>query len=170
LLSVLVFAAVGLFVVSIATAILIAAGKPLGPFAIVGPLLPLAAAGHLVLIPRFGAHGAALVTTLFAVIGALGTLLAVFRTWGVFPPLGTVCRSGLLAAAAYASAALWPTWGLLLLLKLLLIGLGIVVAFWVLGEWKIGERPLSRFSWNWRTRSRQPVAELSWNQNESTSQ
>lgn len=144
LLSLLIFGALALAMIRVTTAILTAAGKPGWTFALAGPLLPLAAVGHLSLIPRLGAMGASLVTALAACLGALAAVLAVYRVWQILPPGSTLLRSSLVCALAYALAALWPTPGLLLLLKLLGIILVISLAFVLLGEFSKSEIALAR--------------------------
>jgi O-antigen/teichoic acid export membrane protein len=144
LLALLIFSAVALVIISVATAILTAAGKYGWTFALIGPLLPLAIAGHLILIPRLGAIGASLVTTLFASVGALAAVLAVHRICRIFPPIGTLCRSTLICCLAYALAYLWPTSGIFIFAKLLLIGLVIIIAFLVMGEFKSRELAKAR--------------------------
>ena len=60
--SILIYGAVALLFVLIASAILIAANRPGLTFAIVAPLVPIAVAAHVVAIPRWHAVGAAAVT------------------------------------------------------------------------------------------------------------
>lgn len=139
LLAVLIFGSVGLLMISVTTAILIAAEKPGWTLALTGPMLPAAAVGHLLLIPRMGSLGASLVTTSLAWCGALAALLAVHRVWRIAPPASTVWRSALIACLAAALALLWATPGLLLVLKLALISVLIPVAFLLLGEFSAGE-------------------------------
>ena len=55
-------------------------------------------------------------------------MFAVHRVSGVFPPLLTILRCGLVAGAAYAAAMAWPTAGVWLGIKLLTISVGIVIA------------------------------------------
>lgn len=74
LLSLLVFGGVASAMMSVVASILIAAGKPGWTFVLTGALLPLAIAGHLLLIPRLGALGASLVTTVVASLGALAAV------------------------------------------------------------------------------------------------
>jgi len=151
LLSLLVFGAAASAMISVTTAILTAAGKPGWTFALTGPLLPLAAAGHLWLIPRLGAVGAALVTTTIAGLGALAAVLAVYRLWRILPPAITLLRSALVCTLAYALASFWPAPGLMLLLKLPVICLAILLAFLLLGEFSAGEIALARSMLCWST-------------------
>jgi len=151
LLALLIFGALALVMISVSTAILTAAGKPGWSFALAGPLLPLAIAGHLLLIPRLGAMGASLVTTLVAVLGALAAVLVVYHTWRILPPTATLWRSTLLCGLAYALAILWPTHGLLVLVKLPVIGLIVGLLFLLLGEFSAGEIALARSMLRWQT-------------------
>ncbi|NIN66821.1 MAG: oligosaccharide flippase family protein [Anaerolineae bacterium] len=135
----LVVGALALTMMYVATSILTAAGKPRWTFAFVGPLVPLALVGHLLLIPRLGALGAALVTALFASLSALAEVVAIYRVWRILPPPATVWRSTLLCGVAYALAALWPTPGLLLFIKLPVIVGVTLFAFALLGEFNSSE-------------------------------
>jgi O-antigen/teichoic acid export membrane protein len=135
----LVVGALALTMMYVATSILTAAGKPRWTFAFVGPLVPLALVGHLLLIPRLGALGAALVTALFASLSALAEVVAIYRVWRILPPPATVWRSTLLSGVAYALAALWPTPGLLLFIKLPVIVGVTLFAFALLGEFSSSE-------------------------------
>ena len=151
LLALLIFGAMAMIQISVAGAILTAAGKPGWTFALAAPLVPLAIGGHLLLIPRLGAIGASLVTTFFAGLGAFAAALAVHRIWGILPPVATLLRSALICGLAYALAASWPAPGFWLLLKLPAIGTLIALAFLLLGEFSAGEIALARSMIRWRT-------------------
>jgi O-antigen/teichoic acid export membrane protein len=149
-LVVLLFAAVALLLISVMTAILVAAGRPGITLAFTGPLPLVAGLGYLALIPRAGARGAALVTFGAAALAALALAVVVHRGYRALPHWATVARAALVCAGAYAAAALWPAWGGLVLLKLATIGTGIVVAFLITGEFTPSEITAVR-SW-WRQR------------------
>ena len=151
ILALLIFGAVAMVTIWVTTAMLTAASKPGWAFALTGPLVPLAIMGHLMLIPRFGALGASLVTTIFASVGALATLLGVYRVLHVFPPIGTVCRSILSCGLAYGLASFWPAPGLLILLKFSVIGLIVVLVFVLLGEFSADEVTMARSVVRWQT-------------------
>lgn len=151
LLAVLIFGAVALMLIWVSTAILTAASKPTWTFALTGPLVPLAIGGHLLSIPRWGAIGAAWVTTVLSSIGAVAAVLTIYRLWRVLPPLPTLCRSTLVCGVAYALAHSWPTPGALLLLKLPAIGLIIPFTFFVLGEFSEDEITRVRTLLGWQT-------------------
>lgn len=133
LLARLVFGGLGVAVMVVGGGILVAGGE-LGRSAwIMGTLVPLTIAGHVWAIPRYGALGAAWVTTGAMTVGALATLTAVARMWGVAPPGGTVARVALVSLAAGLAARAWPAlgWGLVAQVALLacaipltLVGLG----------------------------------------------
>ena len=139
-LALVIFAEVALVMISVATAIMVAAERPNWTFVLTGPLLLVALAGHALLIPRVGAVGAALVTTTVAGAGALAAVAAVYYLWRVLPPLGTAGRSALLCGLAYLAAASWSTPGLWVVPKLLMIILAIPLAFLLLGELDARER------------------------------
>jgi O-antigen/teichoic acid export membrane protein len=151
LLAVLIFGAVAFVMISVAMAIVTAVGEPRLTLVLSAPLIPLAVVGHLVLIPRFGSLGAAFVTTLCAGLGALAAVLAVYRLWGIAPPVRTLGRSVLVSVLAFALAVLWPTAGLLVLVKLAVIGIVIVLTYLVLREFSAGEIALARSFVGWGT-------------------
>ncbi len=141
---VLIFGASGMSMISITVSILIVAEKPRLPVGLIGPLVPIASLAHYLVIPRFGAIGAALMTTALTWVAALVAILAVGRVWEVFPSLGTFLRSIIISSFAYTLALLWLTPGFMLILKLFLIGVFIVIAFVLFGEFTFRELTLVR--------------------------
>jgi O-antigen/teichoic acid export membrane protein len=133
-LALLVFAAVALVVVSAGTAILTAAGKATWTFYLTGPMVPIAAVGHLLVIPQFWASGAAWVTLITGSLAALATMIAVHRLWQVRPPLGTLLRSAAMSGVAYAVTVSWPVAGAMVPAKLAVVSMSIALGFLVLGE------------------------------------
>jgi O-antigen/teichoic acid export membrane protein len=156
LMSRLLVAVVAMMVVSVCVVVLTAHGRPRLSLALTGPLLPLAVAGHVLLIPRLGPPGAALVTSLTAAAGAVACLLAVQRVAPAPLPVATVLRSLALSSLAYALARLWPAPGWLVLLKLPALALGVGLGFALLGEFNAAERALA---WNY---VRRPLKALGW--------
>jgi O-antigen/teichoic acid export membrane protein len=150
LLALLIFGAAAMLMISVATAILTAAGKPKWPIALTLPFLPLAAGGHLLLIPRFGAVGAAAVTSVLAMSAALILVMAVHRLWKVVPPLTTVARSLLLCGLAFVLSSFWPAAGAMLFLKFSALAILILGLFALLGEFTAGEIALARSAFDWR--------------------
>jgi O-antigen/teichoic acid export membrane protein len=144
-LAVLIFGSVGFLAISVATAILTAAGKPRWTVLITAPLVPASIAGNIWMIPKFGTLGAALVTTLVATVGALTAVATVRRFWQISIPTATLARSLLISAGAYVLAAAWPASTLLLLtLKLSAIGVLILFGFYALGEFNAAELDSAR--------------------------
>jgi O-antigen/teichoic acid export membrane protein len=133
-LAILIFGALGITMIAVAVSMLIAAGHFKWPFALVLPLLLLAFVGHILLVPRLGAIGAAWVTTTVACIGACSILGVVGRVCHILPPVSTFFRSIIVCIIAYFLSSLWPTPGLLVAVKLLLIGVAIVILFLLIGE------------------------------------
>ena len=144
LLGILTFASTMLVIVSVASTILTAAGKPRWMLTLTAPLIPLAVLGHIIMVPRLGAMGAALVTALLATLGAAGALVAVYRLWGILPPAGTFSRSLLVSVVAYLLAVGWLASGFIVIVKLAFIGLAIAGAYLVLREFTDGELALAR--------------------------
>lgn len=98
------------------------------------PVAPVAIAGCLVLVPRFGALGAAAMTTAAASMSLIASLVAMRMISGLAPPGATLCRAAALTALAWGAAAWWPTPGFLVLVKAAVIGVGLLAAFAMLGE------------------------------------
>ena len=130
--------------ISVTAVMLVASGKSHWPSPWSSPLVPLAIAGHAVLIPRLGPIGAALVTTVSAGAGALAAMAVVYRVWQIRPSLGTAGRSLLLFGMAYAVAVSWPAPGIFLLVKLTVTSVVICLAFLLLGEFSADERAMLR--------------------------
>ena len=141
-LALLIFAGVGTTTMSVANAVLTAAERPVLSVYNVAPLLPLAIVLHSFVIPRWGAVGAAAVTTSIAAAGAGIAAALVCRVWRVFPSWATCLRSTLLAVLVFAAVRLWPASGFWLVAKLALSSLFVVVGFVVLGELDHAERRL----------------------------
>lgn len=144
ILSLLIFSATALFVIKVAIAILTALDKPRWTFILTGPMVPAAIAGHLFLIPRWEAMGAAFVTTMVGCLAALAFLFAIYRAWQIFPPLKTVLRSMLCSFIAFFLTVIWPASGLMLILKLISIAIVILLIFRLLGEFTDREIALIR--------------------------
>jgi O-antigen/teichoic acid export membrane protein len=130
----LIFAGLALGIVSTSTAILTAWGKAAWTFYLTAPIVPLAVAGHLALIPRFGPPGAALVTLSIATLAAIVTVVAVHRLSGASPPVGTLLRSAALSCIAYVITLSVPAAGAMLLVKLVVVCVAIGMGFLLLGE------------------------------------
>ncbi|MGI8497885.1 MAG: lipopolysaccharide biosynthesis protein [Gemmatimonadaceae bacterium] len=141
-LSLLIFAALAGLIISVSTAVLIAAGHPGWVPRIVLPLPAIALAGDLVAIPRWGMRGAATVTTLVVLCGATAAAGVVYSLWRVRAPASSVARSIAVSVAAYLAAFWCHASGGLLALELLAIGIGIPAAYLIMGELDERERSL----------------------------
>jgi len=134
LLRPLIFGSLALLFVSVTAAVLTVAGRERWTLHVAWPTLACAFAGHSILIPMFGARGAAAVTSLTACAGALVSLTLVWRAWRVAPPARTFVSSALVAACAYALTALLPSEGPMLALKVACACLFAFVTLALLGE------------------------------------
>ena len=140
LLAILIFGALMLVMISVTTAIMIAAEKPEWTIRLAAPMLVCVIIGHIIVIPQFGLAGAAAVTTICALIGALAAVIAVQRLWHILPPFTTLIRSILIYGLAYGLAVYWSLPSVLVLLELTLISLVIPLLFLLLGEFSAAEK------------------------------
>jgi O-antigen/teichoic acid export membrane protein len=144
LLAVLIFAAVMTVMISVASAILTAAGRPGWAMLAVLPTAPLALVGHLLVIPRFGAQGATVVTLVVAVIGALLSLAAVHRAWSVWPSAATMLRVVVATAVTAMVGTWWRTTGPMAVVELMAMSALAVALLIALGELSPAERQLAK--------------------------
>jgi len=151
LLAFLIFAALGITMIFATSSMLIGAGCPKLLFLLTAPLVALAPGAHFILIPRFGAISAAIVTTALSWIGASAMIIAVNRIWHCLPSGLTLGRSIVISGIAYAASSIWPSPGLLLLLKLPVIGCLIIIAFFLMGELNSGDIAMARSVLPWAT-------------------
>ncbi len=142
LLNILLFAVLSMLMISICTTVLTAHSRPRLVLALTAPLLPLALAGYLLLIPRLGPPGAALTTALITGIGALICLAAARRGGSLPVPVGTLLRCLAVGALVYFAARLWPAPGLWVLLKLAALTLAAAAGLAALGEFSAEEYAL----------------------------
>jgi hypothetical protein len=109
-------------------------GHPARTVFFTAPLIPLALAGHLAMIPRFGQFGAALVTVGVSLFSASVAVASISLPWKVWPPLGTFLRSVVIALALGTAAMLWPTPGVIVVVKLIALGMVGFLSYWWIGE------------------------------------
>ena len=143
LLAVLIFAALMTVMISVASVILTAAGRPGSAMLASLPVAPLALVGHLLVIPRFGASGAAYVTLVVAAIGAVSTVVAVHRVWHVWPPAATLVRALVVSAIALVVGSAWHTTGAMAIVELVTMSVVAVLLLVALGELTRAERRLA---------------------------
>lgn len=138
-LRLLIFGSLALLLLAVTSCVLTAGGKPRWTFYVAGPLVACAAAGHLFLIPRSGATGAAFVTTTLACAAALVTVGLVRKLWRVAPPAATLWRSAFVSVVAYQLLVWLPGPGLLLVPKLLAVSAFALAALLLSGEFNAAE-------------------------------
>jgi O-antigen/teichoic acid export membrane protein len=147
LLALLFGAGVALVVMSVSVSIVTAMDSQrvvsvLGVGVLVGAL-----AGHLLLIPRLGAVGAASATAIAGIAGGLASAAIVHRLSGVHA-YGTLARAALIAGPTYWLATRVPTSGApALVVKLGLLSAFVVGAFVALGELDADDRRRIRAAW-----------------------
>jgi O-antigen/teichoic acid export membrane protein len=137
LLSILIFGATALLVVSIGIMILTAADYAPLTAVLAMVLIPLAAVGYFVVVPHFGAIGAALIFTVVALVGAIMVLRQVWQKTGVAVPLPTILRSLLFSSVITVIGVSWHSSGsplLSLVIKLLLLTGLFAAGIWFSGE------------------------------------
>ncbi len=148
----LVFSGVALAGLSVTGAILTAIDRPNLALAATGPVLPLAVVGYALVVPAWGSVGAAAVTTISSAVGLAGTLVLVHRLLGAAPPMATVARAVLVTVFCWAVSAWWPTPGLLVLVKVAVVGSAALLLVAFLGEFTPGEMNLLRTLLPWAQR------------------
>jgi O-antigen/teichoic acid export membrane protein len=151
LFALLIWGAVAFVMISVLMTIVTAACPPRLTLMLSAPLVLLAIAGYWLMIPTFGAFGAASVTALCSWLGAVASVWVVYRLWAIVPPMGTLTRSVLAGVLAYAIAVLWPAPGFWVLVKLPIISVIILLTYLVLREFSAGEIALARSFLRWST-------------------
>jgi O-antigen/teichoic acid export membrane protein len=144
LLARLVFASMASAVIAMAGVVLVSGGELRRPAWILGSLVPATLAGHLWAIPRYGAVGAAWVSTGAMVAGAALMLAAVARMWGNAPPAATIVRTAGVALAVGLAARAWTGDGFALVAQLAVLGGAIPVLLLALGEFTRRELGVAR--------------------------
>lgn len=157
-LALLIFAAMGIVMITVTTSTLIAAGRPGLPIILFGPCIALSPILLNMFVARIGPLGAAATMTFLAWSGAVTCLVAVHKIWHVLLPPATIGRALILCVIAYISARLWPAPGTLLLIKLPSLAVLVAVGFFLLRELGSEElaflrglfsrNPSSRSSWS----------------------
>jgi O-antigen/teichoic acid export membrane protein len=136
----LVAASLALFVVSVAIAILTAAGR-MGLTAFITLPMPIVAiCGYVLVVPRAGALGAAYVSAGTSLLGGIASVVAARRSAGVEAGWATCARAGAVSVLGWIAAASLPGSGLLVLPRLAACYAGCLAGLLVLGEWPREER------------------------------
>jgi O-antigen/teichoic acid export membrane protein len=132
--AILVFAEIAMVIGAIASSMIVAKDRSRIVLAVGACMIVAALAGHLAAIPRFGAVGAASVTTVVAIAGAIAHVVFACALWQVRFPYGTLARAVLLAVVAAAVAAMPVGSGLWVIPQLALVAVAIVAGFLLAGE------------------------------------
>jgi O-antigen/teichoic acid export membrane protein len=152
LLALLFAAGVALVVTSVSVSVVTAMDTH-GVVSVLGVgVLAGALVGHLVLIPRYGALGAAIVTACASIAGGLASVMLVHRSWHVnaYP---TLVRGALIAGPIYWLATLLPvSGGIAVVTKLAGLSALVVLAFVATGELDADEMRRVRSVWSRRFR------------------
>lgn len=144
LLALLMLAGFVQLIFTTATGILTAAGQLRATALLAIGMLAAAVTGHLLVIPRFGAAGAAWVTLLSVLAAVLATFFALKCSTGLIIPIPTLLRALVVCALVAAAGLLWPApdwWVALKLAGLLLLAAG---SFCALGEFSPDELTRAR--------------------------
>jgi O-antigen/teichoic acid export membrane protein len=139
LFALLILGAVAFVMISVSMTIVTAVGPPRLTLMLSAPLILLAMLGYGLMIPTFGAFGAASVTAFCSWLGAVAGVGVVYRLWAIVPPMGTLARSVVASVLAYALGAFWPVTGFWVLVKLSVISVIILLTYLVLREFSASE-------------------------------
>lgn len=148
LFSLLLLATVAAVMVAVTSAILVASDRPVWAAVITVPMPFVALLGHWLLIPRFGAVGAALATLLVALLGAISGVVGVRIRWRVWPAAMTLLRSSAIAFAIGIASIYWRVSGSLLLLKLPVLSVSAVLLLFLFGEVSAEDKMVIRKHFN----------------------
>ncbi len=146
-LALLIFASVAVALTAINGSSLIAAGRPRLLCALTIPMVPVALAAQLWLVPRFGIAGAALASLAVALAGAVTSSLAVHRTWGVRLAPGTILRVAAVTLLVWGVSAAWKASGGWLVAELAAVSAVAVAALVYLGEIRRSDLRLLTSPW-----------------------
>jgi O-antigen/teichoic acid export membrane protein len=132
----LVFAAMGLLVLGVASAILTAWDHAWDAVIVAVPAVVLGLAGYALAIPPLGARGAAIVTACIALVAALGSLVALRARLRFSVPAATIIRGVAVSVIAFAAARALDgaVVDLTALGGLLLLGAAVPLCFLATGE------------------------------------
>lgn len=145
----LVVAAAGTLLLALASGLLVAAGRLNWTIVLTAPLLLFAFVAHVLVIPKFGATGAATVTAVVAIAGALAACATVRILLHTRLPLATLLRGVVLGGTAGWLASTVDLAGVALVAMLAALTVILVAAIGLTGELRASERARLR---NW-TRS-----------------
>lgn len=144
LFTLLLVGAAGTLLIALAGGLLVSAGKLRVTALLTAPLLLIAFVGHVLVVPTFGAIGAAAVTAGTAIVGAIASCAVAGRVLQTGVPMVTLLRGVLLGGAAGWIAARLPMTGFVMLAGLAGLTIALVVAVCLTGELRSDERAFLR--------------------------
>ncbi|HYD48482.1 MAG TPA: oligosaccharide flippase family protein [Terriglobales bacterium] len=130
----LAVAAFGRSATMITSSMQVAIGQPRLPARAILPLVPVALVAHALVIPSYGAIGAAMVSCVISVVGVVASVALLQRHWPVAWRFSTVLRSLMLTIAGYWLAQSYPTEGVAVVGKLIVLGSAVLAGYGVSGE------------------------------------
>lgn len=130
--------------ISITSAMLAAGDRARQATTLVWPTVPVIFVALLVAIPRYGAIGAAVVTSAGSIGSAVVLCVATCRFWRVSLPWGTMARSAAVSAAMTTFGYVWPAEGVWLIAKSVAAAAAIPAAFAALREFDATDREMIR--------------------------
>lgn len=141
ILMLLSFAAMGMVLVNICTAVLTAAANLWWTVLLSLAMPVLAIIGHYFLIPRYHANGAAISTLIVSGLATVFGLIGVWRALRVAPPLSTTVRAIVLSVFGFLAAREWvaDAHGIMIAVKMSVLGLACIGAFAVSQEFTVKE-------------------------------
>jgi O-antigen/teichoic acid export membrane protein len=139
ILAVLIVGAVGNVMLGVALTLLTAVGRPSRTLVYSVPLVPVALCAHLLVIPRWGAAGATVVTAAVSWLAAVSALVELRVTCGIAPSASTCLRSVVVALAAGALSTVWHTSGVFVFAEMGVVGALALLAFWAAREFRPSE-------------------------------
>lgn len=131
--GILFFAAAALFSVSITTAVVIALGHPNLALSMAVPLVPVALAAHWIVIPRYGATGAAAVTAVLSWLAAAVGIMVVSQRARVRLPFASWLRVLVVTVAAAGLSYAWRTSTVWVVAELTVTGGLVLASLWAAG-------------------------------------
>jgi len=140
LFSLLVFAEIAMVACAVSSSLIVAIDRSRIVLAVSLAMLTVGIMGHVVVIPRFGPIGAAVVTTGVAIGGAIVSAALAVSLWSIRLPVATLLRAVVLAAVAAGVASVDLGARGWVFVQLAAAGLASIAGFVLLGELGHGER------------------------------
>jgi PST family polysaccharide transporter len=144
ILAVLIVGAVASVTLGVALTLMTAVGRPSRTLLYSASLVPVALSAHLLVVPRWGAGGATVVTAAVSSLAAISVIADLRVTSGIAPPAATVVRSVLVAVAAGALSMVWRSSGLFVFAEMAAVAAMALVCYRAAGEFRASELAVVR--------------------------